>query len=120
MNWTDNLTSEQWAKLNHRLMAFARKRMPNSDDAVDVVQDTLLKAFENASSLRNLNKLDKWLFQILRNLINDYYRTTPHSSAVPVALELEQNQLNKCEHDDRQARRPRALCCGGSSRLPPR
>ena len=45
-----------------------------ADIADDLVQDTVIKAMRNASSLRDINKMNSWLFTILANCWRDYLR----------------------------------------------
>ncbi len=46
----------------------------NASLADDLVQDTMLKAMKNASSLRSYATLDTWLYRILHNSWHDYLR----------------------------------------------
>ena len=63
--------------LNHRekLLAYIRKKMPDSEIAEDVLQDSLLKALKNAKDLRDEEKLIPWFYRILNNAIIDFYRS---------------------------------------------
>jgi RNA polymerase sigma-70 factor (ECF subfamily) len=61
-----------------KLYRFALARLRNSDDAVDVVQHTLCKAFEHLDSYRGEASLFGWMCQICRNAINDRSRRAPH------------------------------------------
>lgn len=45
-----------------------------ADVADDLVQDTVMKAIRNAKSLRDMNKMNSWLFTILANCWRDYLR----------------------------------------------
>jgi len=45
-----------------------------ADIADDLVQDTLIKAMRNANSLRDIKKMNSWLFTILSNCWRDYLR----------------------------------------------
>lgn len=45
-----------------------------ADVADDLVQDTVIKAMRNANSLRDINKMNSWLFTILANCWRDYLR----------------------------------------------
>lgn len=45
-----------------------------ADVADDLVQDTVIKAIRNASSLRDMKKMNSWLFAILANCWRDYLR----------------------------------------------
>jgi len=56
------------------LMAFAVSLTGNLDRAHDLVNDTLLRAFDNAHSFRPGTNLPAWLFTILRNHFRSTYR----------------------------------------------
>lgn len=58
------------------LQAFALKYTQDIDDANDLVQDTLLKAFRYSKLFKQGTNLRGWLFTILKNTyINDYRRS---------------------------------------------
>ena len=42
--------------------------------AEDLTQQTLVKALEKRNQLRDLDKLERWVFQILANALRDWYR----------------------------------------------
>jgi RNA polymerase sigma factor (sigma-70 family) len=55
----------------------------DSDDAKDLVQETLLKAFVNRDKFRPGTNLKAWLYTIMRNtFINHYNKITKRSSSV--------------------------------------
>lgn len=49
------------------LTAYARSLTGNATDAEDLVQETLLRGIENASSYRPGTRMRAWLFTIMRN-----------------------------------------------------
>ena len=55
----------------------------NVHDAEDVMQNVLLKAFENLSSLRDPDKARPWLLQIARRLCIDHYRKRRPTQSIP-------------------------------------
>lgn len=61
--------------LYERIRAFVQKRVENTADAEEIVQDIFLKMEEGLPSLREGGKLVPWLYQIARNRIIDHYRT---------------------------------------------
>lgn len=62
-----------WRPFVEGLRAFIAGRVPTSD-ADDVFQDTLLQLHEAASSLRDADRAEAWVFSIARRAIADYYR----------------------------------------------
>lgn len=56
------------------LRRFALVLCRNNFDADDIVAETLAKAYENFSSLKDRQKVKEWLFRILNNTFISYYR----------------------------------------------
>lgn len=61
-------------EIRPRLYKMAFSWSHSCDIADDLVQDTVIKAMRNASSLRNLKAMDSWMFTILSNCWRDYLR----------------------------------------------
>ena len=57
-----------------RLRRYARALSGNRDDADDLVQDTLERAWTRASLWRNVGDMRSWLFSIMHNLHVDTLR----------------------------------------------
>ena len=58
------------------LRAFLRQRFPEVQDADDLVQETILKAWSNMDKFDPKTNLDAWLFTILRNTFYSSLRKT--------------------------------------------
>ena len=56
------------------LYRFAYYYLGNPQDAEDVVSETVLKAYEKFSTLRNEASFRPWIFKILVNQANDYLK----------------------------------------------
>jgi RNA polymerase sigma-70 factor (ECF subfamily) len=81
--------SVSWERYRAELNAFVLRRVGNSADAEDIVQDVLVRALAHRDSLRNHAKLRSWLFQITRNAIVDHYRTRRPTEPLPPDLRAE-------------------------------
>ncbi|MFB9862344.1 sigma-70 family RNA polymerase sigma factor [Rufibacter immobilis] len=58
----------------------------DSDDAKDLVQETLLKAFVNRNKFKAGTNLKAWLYTIMRNtFINHYNKVTKRTSSIDTA-----------------------------------
>ena len=64
-----------WEESRARLVAFARRRLDDPEDAEDVVHEVFVRALERAESLDDEARLDAWLYQITRNVLIDRHRT---------------------------------------------
>ncbi len=63
-----------WNEYRSSLKSFLYSRVANPSDADDLLQDILIKIYQNLDSLKSVHSLESWLFQIARNTIIDYYR----------------------------------------------
>ena len=62
-------------KLSSSLKPFAMKLTRDVDDANDLLQDTMVKAFTNKDKFTEGTNLKAWMFTIMRNIfINNYRR----------------------------------------------
>ena len=62
------------------LRRFVRKRVNNSHDADDIVQDVMLRALANIESVPPDERLAAWMFRAARNAIIDRYRSRKSQS----------------------------------------
>lgn len=62
-------------KEGHReFLRFLRRRVPDSSEAEDVLQDFYLKVVRSAGTIRRPTALRGWLAQVLRRTLTDHYR----------------------------------------------
>jgi len=59
---------------SRRLRAFVVQRMPNADDADDVLQDVWLKFYNKLLEGGDIDQPGAWLFTVAKNRITDFYR----------------------------------------------
>ncbi len=85
------MTTEQvWEAFHPRLKQFILKRIPDEQQAEDVLQEVFLKIHTRIDTLRDQEKLQSWLYQIARNAISDYYRAHRETVELAEALLLPQ------------------------------
>lgn len=65
----------KWEELNDQLLNFIRKRIENSEDAEDMLQEVYIKVHNNINTLRDEEKMVSWIYQITRNTIKNCYKT---------------------------------------------
>ena len=65
---------KQLEEMRPRLYKVAYSWCHAADLADDLVQDAVIKAMRNANSLRDMNKMNSWLFTILANCWRDHLR----------------------------------------------
>ena len=67
-----------------RLLHFIRRRIPDPDQAEDILQDVFAELVESYRVLKPVEQAAAWLFRVARNRITDLYRRKK-----PVSLEAE-------------------------------
>ncbi len=72
-------TSERYRA---RLLSAARRIAPTTEDAEDMVQDAMLKAFRKLSQFRNESRMETWLYRITQNSAHEFMRRQKHGNDV--------------------------------------
>lgn len=62
-------------QLRGELLGFVRRRIQNSSDAEDLVQEILLRIVRSVASLRSRERFHAWVYQIARGVLADYWHT---------------------------------------------
>ncbi len=57
-----------------RLHEILRRRLGNADEAEDVLQSFMVRAFERAADLRDVDSVRGWLGRVLSSAVADHYR----------------------------------------------
>lgn len=55
-------------------LGFLVKRLGSTADAEDVLQDFCIRVLARKDQLRDAERMDAWLYSILRSCLNDFYR----------------------------------------------
>lgn len=63
-----------WREYQMSLKIFLHKNVANPDDVDDLLQDILLKSYQNLHRIHDNKKVKAWLFRIANNTIIDFYR----------------------------------------------
>ncbi|ETX00807.1 MAG: hypothetical protein ETSY1_09870 [Candidatus Entotheonella factor] len=63
-----------WQDYRCELERFLRSRISNPEDAEDLLQDIMIKTYQQLHTVQDPSKLRSWLFQVTRNAVVDYYR----------------------------------------------
>lgn len=81
-----------WADFHQELRAFILKKTGNAADTDDLLQEIFIKIMRNMEKVGQAENLRQYLFGIVRNAVNDYFRSKqPYSSQseLPDMLEEE-------------------------------
>ena len=83
-------TEDVWETFHAPLKQFIRRRVSDDATAEDLLQDVFLDIHQHIDTLREVKKLESWIYQVTRNAIIDYYRSkkTTTTLEAPEALHL--------------------------------
>ncbi len=90
-----------WEEFGSRLRLFILKRVHDEHDAEDILQDVFYRIHSSARTLRDEDRLEAWIYQVVRNRITDYYRdrgkvtiTTPEMPEGPIETPITQGPID--------------------------
>lgn len=69
-----------WSEYQSGLRNFLRSKISNESDAEDVLQEILIKTYQNLDKLQNPDSIKSWLFQIANRSVIDFYRANGKAS----------------------------------------
>jgi RNA polymerase sigma-70 factor, ECF subfamily len=72
---TDSTLETLWNQFHDHLYRFISSRLSNEQDTEDIIQEVFLRIHTHLETIRDINKLESWIYQIARNSIIDYYRS---------------------------------------------
>lgn len=79
-------------KERNRLLSFIRRRLPDPDDAEDILQDVFMELTEAYRLAKPIERVASWLFAVARNKISDWYRKTPPGRTVSLDVTQEDDE----------------------------
>jgi len=63
-----------WSEYQNGLQAFLHSKVANADEVDDLLQEILIKTFNNFHTIKSEESIKPWLYQIANNSIIDFYR----------------------------------------------
>jgi RNA polymerase sigma-70 factor (ECF subfamily) len=82
-------TERVWEEFHGPLQQFIRRRVSDEAAAEDILQDVFLRIHQHMDTLKDVRKLEGWIYQITRNAIIDAYRSRKHETTLEAAEELD-------------------------------
>ena len=70
-------------------LGFLMKRLGNRPDAEDVLQEFCIRVLARREQLRDAQRMDAWLYAVLRSALNDHFRKAGRSKRLKDAVSLE-------------------------------
>lgn len=74
---------DDWQETRNRLRGFISRRVHDGPTADGILQETLLRALQQGSSLRTGGALTGWLYRVAANLIADHHREERRLGELP-------------------------------------
>ena len=65
---------EAYMEEKDRLLGFIRNRIPNSEEAEDLMQDVFLRLILNSTGIQTIENITAWIYSVARNRIIDLFR----------------------------------------------
>ncbi len=93
----DRRISEVVEREQSRLLDFIRRRVPDSRDAEDILQDVFYRLVEANRLLMPIDHITGWLFRVARNRIVDLFRKKKPEDFSDVAITSEDDELLSLE-----------------------
>ena len=75
-----------YEELDSKLRRSILRRVSDHDAAEDILQEVYIRVHSHMHSLRDVGKLQSWIYQITRNAIIDYYRSQKPTVELPETL----------------------------------
>jgi RNA polymerase sigma factor (sigma-70 family) len=97
MTEQDRQISEVVAVEGSRLRNFIRRRVPDSRDAEDILQEVFYELVEANRLLMPIEHVTGWLFRVARNRITDLFRKKKPETFSDSAVEDEHGELLRIE-----------------------
>ena len=98
----DQRISEVVKREQTRLLNFIRRRVPDSSDAEDILQDVFYKLVEANRLLMPIDHVTGWLFSVARNRITDLFRKKKPERFADAAAKTQVNNLRGVGTDVRK------------------
>ena len=68
------MTEDIWKEFHERLRNFIKTKVYNETDVDEIMQESFYKIHKNIDKIKDIGKIESWLYQIVRNSIVDYFR----------------------------------------------
>ena len=82
-------TERVWEEFHAPLQQFIRRRISDEATAEDVLQDVFLRIHQHMDTLKDVRKLEGWIYQITRHAIIDAYRSSRPMATLEAAEVLD-------------------------------
>lgn len=84
-----------WSEYRVALKRFLHSKVSNEADVEDLLQDILIKTYNNLGAVKTQKSIKAWLFQIANNTIIDYYRKRARAQAASLGDVLPHEEIKE-------------------------
>lgn len=81
-------------EIKNDLYKICRIRLNNNDDIDDAIQETMIQAYKNLNSLKDVNKFKAWIITILINNCNKIYRRTQKTRSIVQEYDIDRIEID--------------------------
>ena len=81
------------------LYKIAKARLRNDEDVYDVIQETMIIAFNSIKKLKNTDSFKAWIIKILINTSNYSYKKTSKANCIPLEQIEVYSHINDSNYD---------------------
>lgn len=82
-----------------KLYGVAFRMVNNRQDAMDIVQESFVRAYQNWEKFRNEAAVSTWLYKITLNLSYDFLKKRSRDGVLPIEKDFEDKRLHIGERD---------------------
>ncbi|HOL21852.1 MAG TPA: RNA polymerase sigma factor [bacterium] len=80
-----------------KLYGVAFRLVNNRQDAMDIVQESFVRAYQNWEKFRNESAVSTWMYKITLNLSYDFLKKRSRNGTLPVEKDFEDERLHISE-----------------------
>lgn len=97
---TQPATEQLYKQFHQKLLQFILSRVPDHNAAEDILHEVFLKIHRRIETLRDNEKLESWMFQITRNAVVDYYRSSNQTTNIATTHDVveEDDEIHPAQH----------------------
>jgi len=75
-----------WQGYHDKLLGFIHGRVESTEIAEDILQDVFIKIQKGLAGLQDNERIESWIYQIVRNAVVDHYRSRKAFEELPQSL----------------------------------
>ena len=85
--------------MKKKMYLITKSKIDNEEDVKDVIQECIYQSYKNINNLKDINKFDSWVIQILLNCCNQYYRKKKYTEVLDENVSFENKDIKGLENN---------------------